>query len=493
MQYPRIIQGGMGVAISNWRLARTVSSLGHLGVVSGTVIDTVLARRLQCGDPGGHMRRAMAHFPWPDMVQRIIDRYFVRGGKADDKPFKSVPMFALQSKRELLELTVVANFVEVFLAREGHSGPVGINLLQKVEVPTLPSLYGAMLAGAAYVLMGAGIPREIPGVLDALARGDEATMKYSVMGATDQDNFRLRFDPKAFAPGPLPIVERPQFLAIIASTTLGASLMKRATGRIDGFVIEAPSAGGHNAPPRGRLQLSDAGEPLYGPKDEVDLARIADLGRPFWLAGSRARPEALRDALRRGATGVQVGTSFALCRDSGMDPKVRAKIMNGLRTGEVTVKTDPLASPTGFPFKVVEHLEGTIADQDTYEKRNRVCDLGYLRSAYKKDDGTVGQRCPAEPQKHFVKKGGEVEATEGRKCLCNALMANIGLGQSRSSGYVEQALVTCGDDLTTGVARLVRKFGEGYGAQDVIADLMEPVRAAERKARIPVTPLIVPA
>jgi len=44
--FPKIIQGGMGVAISNWKLARAVSRLGQLGVVSGTGIETILARRL---------------------------------------------------------------------------------------------------------------------------------------------------------------------------------------------------------------------------------------------------------------------------------------------------------------------------------------------------------------------------------------------------------------------------------------------------------------
>ena len=57
---PPIIQGGMGVAISDWRLARAVSLRGQLGVVSGTAIETVVVRRLQDGDIGGHMRRAIA-------------------------------------------------------------------------------------------------------------------------------------------------------------------------------------------------------------------------------------------------------------------------------------------------------------------------------------------------------------------------------------------------------------------------------------------------
>ena len=46
----------MGVAVSNWRLANAVSRAGQLGVISGTGMDTVLVRRLQDGDPGGHMR-----------------------------------------------------------------------------------------------------------------------------------------------------------------------------------------------------------------------------------------------------------------------------------------------------------------------------------------------------------------------------------------------------------------------------------------------------
>ena len=65
---PIVIQGGMGIAVSSWQLAREVSLAGQLGVVSGTALDGVLARVLQDGDPGGHRRRAMAHFPSPAMA-----------------------------------------------------------------------------------------------------------------------------------------------------------------------------------------------------------------------------------------------------------------------------------------------------------------------------------------------------------------------------------------------------------------------------------------
>ena len=71
----------MGVATSGWRLARAVSQLGQLGVVSGTLLAVVLARRLQEGDPNGLMRHALAHLPFPQVAERVIDTYYVEGGK----------------------------------------------------------------------------------------------------------------------------------------------------------------------------------------------------------------------------------------------------------------------------------------------------------------------------------------------------------------------------------------------------------------------------
>jgi len=90
---PRIIQGGMGIAVSNWRLANTVSRLGQLGVVSGVAIDSVLARRLQDGDPGGHMRRAMERFPIPRVTAEALARYFHPGGRATGEAYTLLPMY----------------------------------------------------------------------------------------------------------------------------------------------------------------------------------------------------------------------------------------------------------------------------------------------------------------------------------------------------------------------------------------------------------------
>jgi nitronate monooxygenase len=468
---PVLIQGGMGVGVSDWRLARAVAESGHLGVVSGTALDTVMARRLQLGDPDGDVRRALAALPVPEVAERIVERYFVPGGKRADERFTQTSMKRDNPSSNIEELLVAANFVEVYLAKEGHSGPVGINFLEKVQAPTLPSLYGAMLAGVDYVLMGAGIPRAIPAVLDKLAEGSSVELGLDVQGAKKDDDFRARFDPARVMGGQVCAVKRPAFLAIVSSHVLAIMLAGKIEVPVDGFIIEAPTAGGHNAPPRGKLQLNDTGEPIYGDRDVPDLAAIADLGLPFWLAGGYSDPDRVREALELGATGVQVGTAFAYCEESGFDSDVKRRVLDLSRQAEARVFTDPLASPSGFPFKVVE-LEGTLSDAEVYEGRTRQrCELGYLRSAYRTDGGEVGWRCPAEPVDDYVRKGGAADDTIDRKCLCNALVATVGLGQVQHQGDREPLLVTSGDEVTR-VAQFLAPGAESYKAVDVINHLL---------------------
>jgi NAD(P)H-dependent flavin oxidoreductase YrpB (nitropropane dioxygenase family) len=457
---PEIIQGGMGVAVSDWRLARTVSRQGQLGVVSGTGLDTVLVRRLQDGDPGGHMRRALAAFPVQGIAEGVIRRWFRAGGRAESVPYSLLSMYRPYVSPAREQVTIVANFAEVFLAKEGHSGLVGINLLTKVQLPNLASLYGAMLAGVDYVLMGAGIPREIPAVLDALARHQPAQLRLEVEGNAGNAEL-LHFDPATHLDiDDRPPLTRPLFLPIIASNSLATMLARKASGRVDGFVIEGPTAGGHNAPPRGAPQFNARGEPVYGERDVVDLDRIRELGLPFWLAGGTGSPEALQAARAAGAAGIQVGTLFAFCDESGLTAELKRSVLRAVVAGEVEVLTDPRASPTGFPFKVVTWPDSPPGD------RRRICDLGYLRVAYRTEAGTIGFRCPAEPVDSYLAKGGHEEETVGRRCLCNALMSNVGLPQLRADGVSEPPLLTSGDDLLAMGEFLAGR--SAYDAADVI-------------------------
>ena len=319
---------------------------------------------------------------------------------------------------------MLGNFAEVWLAKQGHGGVVGVNFLEKVQMATPAAALGAILAGVDYVLMGAGVPRQVPQLLTDLAAGRTGGVGVDVHGS-DQP-VRVDVDPVALLGDRLPPLRRPLFLAIISSAVLATWLARDPVTRPDGFVLEGPLAGGHNAPPRGRMVLDDDGQPVYGPRDEIDLAAVAALGLPFWLAGSCGTPARLAEARDAGACGVQVGTLFALSEESGLADDLRARLWDQLAEGALRIRTDPTASPTGFPFKVAQ-LPLTLSDEQLYEGRPRLCDIGYLRTPYLTDSGQVGYRCPGEPVRLYEHKGGSAADAVGRHCLCNALTADVGL------------------------------------------------------------------
>jgi len=405
---------------------------------------------------------------------------------------------------QLEEATILGNYAEVWLAKHEDDGTliegggVGINCLTKIQLPTIQNLYGAMFADVDYVIMGAGIPMEVPGILDALAEHKDCKLGIDVDDAPEP--MFAHFSPKAlFERSGAPEVldrkmHRPNFIPIVSSVTLAQAMLKRATGAgptkgIQGFVIELPTAGGHNAPPRGfrydaaakshKLSLNEKGEPVYGPKDEVDLDKFkaAIKGLPFWMAGYYARPEKLQEVLAMGGAGIQVGTSFAFTKESGLAPNVKDIVLAKVKNGDMTVYTDPVASPTGFPFKVLE-IDDSLSSKSNYEARPRVCNLGYLRTPYMQDSGKVAYRCAAEPVDDYLKKGGAIEATEGRKCLCNGLMANAGLPQvspfkknGEDTRYVEEILITAGDDVNQ-CRKYMKEGVYEYSAMDVVNYLL---------------------
>jgi len=465
---PELIQGGMGVGVSDWKLARAVAESGErlerpvLGVVSGTGLAITMVNRLRQGDP--NTKRALEAFCVPETAQEVLDKHWLNVGRS----FRSSPKPEVlvngrdERKAETVRLIVLANFVEVWLAKEGHDNPIGINYLEKVQLPRLPEMFGAMLGGVDYVLMGAGIPNQVPEVLDKFQDYKEASYRIDVSGS---DRYVMSFDPKTVIPEKSrKDLKRPQFLAIVAHHALAQVLAHKATGEVNGFVVEGPSAGGHNAPARDKA-LNERGEPIYGQRDRPDLAKIRDLGKPFWLAGGYASSERLEEAKRSGAAGIQVGSAFALCDQSGLREDIKQELRRQRFAGDLQVLANPVVSPSGFPFQVVQ-IEGSLSDRAVYERRRRDCSIGYLVEAYKTKRGRIGFRCPAEPIAAYLRKGGRLEATEGRVCLCNGLAAAARDGQ-RSDKPDEAFIATLGREGWF-VHELMPDANGSYSAEDVI-------------------------
>lgn len=506
----KLIQGGMGVYVSNWRLAKAVAmaSPGETaGTVSGTALDVVYARLLQLGDPGGHARRALQAFDrifGTGIGRKICDRYFIDGGKAPDARYKGTSMHILRSQNgedtrhmpvgsdatpvpltlndEIIELLIATGFAEVWLAKEGHDGKIFINFLNKIELPLLYTLYGAMLARVDGVVVGAGNPEGLPALCTRLANQEVVTKRLSVLYRAAGEEFTLRFDPKGvadgqFAKSPL---RRPAFLAIASLDEMVKALAESPGEAPDGFIVEHHQAGGHNANPVGPMKLDDWGQPIYSEKDEADLAVIRKVETPFWLAGGYDSNEKLKEARAAGAAGVQVGSAFALSEESGMRSDYRSAILEQLKNGTegTSLVRTTMFSPTGFSFKVVQ-LENTLSNDAVFETRRRVCDIGLLqqRGLSKPDESgkrSLFHRCPAGPVESYTRNRGLERNTEQRRCLCNGLLACVGLGQLMKGErdlVEEPAIVTLGQHLD-GIRRLSRQGQTHYWAQDVVADIL---------------------
>ena len=466
---PQLIQGGMAVGVSTWRLARAVAVAGEklrrpvLGVVSGTGLSDVMIRRLQQGDPD--TLRALTDYDC-GLASELVEAYGSsvsgpRGGRHRFAPKPEVLVNGTSAmKAHLTRLTVAAAFVEVSLAKSGHSGPVGINLLEKLQLTHLPMILGAMLASVDYVLVGAGIPNQIPAVLQSYAALQSASYKLDVAGTNEKHMMTL--DPRPFI-SPRKELKKPRFLAIVSHHALAMRLAS--TVDVDGFVIEGPSAGGHNAPARGK-DVDEAGQPVYGERDQPDLARMRSLGKPFWVAGSYAGR--LPEARALGAVGIQVGSAFALCDESGLDAGVKRELRGQIATGALEVTTSAIASPTGFPFQVVQ-LAGTLSEGHVYQSRKRICNIGHVVEAYKKPAGSgtgVGFRCPGGPVGAYLRTGGRPEKTAGVVCLCNGLASAAGLGRVTRNG-LEPMILTLGKNVDF-YDQIATAPGGSYCAEDVV-------------------------
>ena len=505
----KLIQGGMGAYVSNWRLAKAVA-MERPGVTAGTVsgigLDIGYARILELGDPGGHIRRAFHAFDekfGTSIGHEFFSRHFIPGGKAPMDKFRHFPLqvakalngtekispsenqgglVQLSVAQDVIERVILTAFAEVWLAKAGHSGKIFMNFLKKIELPLVFAMYGAMLAGVDGIVIGAGSPEGLPFICSRLAQHEAVSIDIPMLYRESGESFQVEFNPKTILGGILTQqpINRPAFLAIASLAPLVQALAQSPTGAPDGFIIEHHTAGGHNAGPQGPMQKDDLGQPQYGREDEPDLEAIRAAGLPFWLAGGYGSREGLQKALASGAAGVQVGTNFALAMESGLRPDLRNAILREIRQGvdEAALVRTTLFSPTGYPFKVVQ-LPGTLAEESLYTDRRRICDIGLLQQrglmkAEENGERRIFHRCPAGPLEAFMRDRGLPQNTEEKRCLCNGLLATVGLGQVLTrDGQIseEPAIVTLGNHLD-GVCRLSSNGQAVYWTKDAVEDIL---------------------
>ncbi|MGV8040252.1 MAG: hypothetical protein AB2L07_09295 [Thermoanaerobaculaceae bacterium] len=180
--------------------------------------------------------------PDPSIADRIIRTYHA-GSRPQGARVRLPGAHSLRDSHELLQETIAGTFVEVFLAREGHDRPVGMNLLTKIQLPTLAALYGAMLAGVDVVIMGAGIPREVPAILDALATHRDVSMAVHVEGGHGETTTSASSpEPRdALVANLPPELRRPLFFPIVSSNLLATTMVRKSSGR--------GRRAGHRGPP----------------------------------------------------------------------------------------------------------------------------------------------------------------------------------------------------------------------------------------------------
>lgn len=441
----RIVAGAAGVHVTTPRLAGEVARLGGVGTISETAAGTVLARQLQDGDSSGEIRRALAAFPNQKMVETVaLDRYYRENGRRADEPYALVPQPRGKQDSVAEAMHVIGVFTQAWLAQEysGGSGAIAANRLGKIPRLAAAGIGGSLLAGVPIIVQGAGMPTEVPSILRNLVADGRTRYDAGVVGQRKGEQWE--FDITTYNADSRTLA-MPEFWPIISHPDMIDELRKH--GDIDAVVVESRVAAGHNSPSK-------------GPEPSIDA--YLEKNVPIILAGGEAS-RGLREAQRLGAAAIQVGSLFALTRESGAAPALKGRAISMARMSKLEVRQDALASPTGFPFQIAD-IPDTLSDSRVLADRvpHKICDLGYLTTAYTTADGRIGYRCLAEPEEKYVQKIANprlAQALGKRMCLCNALLATADMPQVQKDGYVEPPVLTLGETVREDVQAVIAEYG----------------------------------
>lgn len=269
-----IVQGGMGVGVSAHRLAGHVARAGAMGTLSSV-----------------DLRR---HHE--DLMERT----------------------ATSRDKDLIDaanLEALDREVRAALALAEGNGLVGVNIMRAVS-EYAAYVRGACEAGAQAIVVGAGLPLDLPDL------------------AADFPDVAL-----------VPILSDSRGIAVVLRKWMRKHRLP------DAIVIENPK---HAAGHLGAAKIEDLGDARFDfPRVLEETAKVfADLGVepiPLIVAGGISSPAQVRELIALGASGVQLGTAFAVTQECDAHPNFKRVLAEATPEKIVT-----FMSVAGLPARAVK-------------------------------------------------------------------------------------------------------------------------------------------
>ena len=307
---------------------------------------------------------------------------------------------------------------EIFDTKQ-KAGVTAINIMVALPSSYEQSVEGAIRGGVDAIISGAGPPFALPSIVERIT------------GTKDYET---------------------NLIPMIASAK-GVNVICRKWNRSgyrlpDAFVLEGPLAGGHIG--WSYKQIDQAGSDFYKKYDlfkellpeVLDAANSDGRSIPVIVAGGIATHEDIVYALDQGASAVQMGSRFAMTKESGFTDKVKQLIIDA-KVGDVVIADDTWGSACGYPFKYLKDsplakekngshfcICSTLKGAAGLDNSSRIGTKGFAESCPERDVLIPGRKCPALDNRNYAElvtlgnRGAEINEIISVKDLMAELVNN---------------------------------------------------------------------